>query len=230
MTTALAALDGKLLDGLQFCGNVYQLFESIRATADGPSRLRRRMSKVEKRLIEELLPICAYLQSRYRVGRYISVRWRAGNQQCDAELVQEGAYVTHGYYPGSAFLEVTCAMHRNEHLSRELLDKEGGAFGLEGLRRLKSGAIESVPVSYLNNDFIARYATILLGSVAKKAEKPYPENTALIVQCNLNNLYLPSDWAELILRVQETLPAIPFSEVFVYDPVCQYSHTFYRTR
>jgi hypothetical protein len=228
MKTALAAFDGKLLDGLQFCGDVYQLFESIRAAGDGPSRLRRRTSKVEKKLIEELLPICAYLQARYRIGRYISVRWSAGNQQCDAELVQHGAYVTHGYYPDTYFLEVTCAMHKNEHLSRELLDKEGGAFGLDGLRRLKSGDIESVPVSYSNNDFIARYATLLLGTIARKAAKPYPDNTALVVQCNLNNLYLPSDWAGLMSQVQEALPAIPFSELFLYDPVCQYNHTFYR--
>lgn len=109
---------------------------------------------LEKRLLEELLPICRYVQANYRPGRYISIRWIDGNQGYDAEVVQRGAYVTKTYYPENSFLEVTCCMHPNEHLSRELLEKKGGGFGLEGMRRLKSGEIESVPVGHKGKEFI----------------------------------------------------------------------------
>jgi hypothetical protein len=78
--TPLDEFDGKLLDGLEFCSKVYALFESIRHADDGPSRLRMRPSRLEKKLLEELLPICKYVQASYRLGRYISVCWVDGSQ------------------------------------------------------------------------------------------------------------------------------------------------------
>jgi hypothetical protein len=132
----LIKFDNHLLDGLQFCSLVYGLFEDIRGQEDGPSRLRMRPNKVEKKLLEELLPICKYIQASYRIGRYMSVRWVDGNQTYDAELVQRGAYVSKYYYPPNGYLEVTCTMHPKEYLSRELLEKKGGCFGVNGLKRL----------------------------------------------------------------------------------------------
>ena len=58
MSDPLAAFDGHLFDGLEFCAKVYALFESIRSQPDGIERIRLRVSLTEKRLIEELLPIC----------------------------------------------------------------------------------------------------------------------------------------------------------------------------
>ena len=227
MTTPLAQFDGVLWDGLEFCSRVYALFESIRSGSDGPSRLRRRPTKVEKRLLEELLPICTYVQASYRPGRYMSVRWIDGSQTYDAELIQRGAYVTQSYFPEAGFLEVTCTMHPNEYLSREILDTKGSAFGLDGIRRLKNGDIESIPVSYSNQEFIDSYAGIVIGQIAKKASKAYPANTTLIVQCTLNLPYMPEEWGELMSRVRVALPKSSFREVYLYDPVCHYSQSLY---
>ena len=83
-------------------------------------------------MLEELLPIAKYVQANYRPGRYISVRWMDGSQPFDAQIEQRGAYVSENHYPSVGHLEVTCAMHPNEYLSRELLDTKGSAFGLEG--------------------------------------------------------------------------------------------------
>ena len=221
--TPLAQFDGNLIDGLEFCSMVYAVYESIRNTADGPSRMRRRSTHVEKRLLDELLPICKYIQESYRPGRYLSVRWTDGNQQCDAELFQRGEYVNQDYYPAKAFLEVTCTMHKNEHLSRELLDTTGGAFGLEGIRRLKDRSIESVPVSYKNREFIDSYANLLRGRIAAKAKVPCPANTILVVQCTLNMPYMPDEWAELVALVQPCIAASPFREIYLYDTIGQYS-------
>ena len=93
----LSQFDGELIDGLQFCAMAYELFEKIRCAEDGPSRLRMRATDVEKKLIEELLPICKFVQAKYRAGRYISVRWVNGSQQFDAEVFQTGKYVQEGY-------------------------------------------------------------------------------------------------------------------------------------
>src|SRR5881394_2860210 len=86
----LANFRGQRLDGLFFCARVYDLFEQIRGSEGGASDLRMRRGKEKKRLIEELLPICKYVQARYRHGHYIDVTWVDGNQQFDARLDQRG--------------------------------------------------------------------------------------------------------------------------------------------
>lgn len=226
-TSPLREFDGKLVEGLEFCARVYALFEEVRGSMNGVSRLRMRPSRLEKKLLEELLPICKYIQASHRPGRYISVRWIDGNQQFDAEVHQRGAYVTETFYPATAFLEVTCVMHPKEHMSRELLEKKGGAFGLEGIRRLKSGELVSEPVGYSNKEFIESYCKLMLKELAKKANKPYPTNTTLVVQCTLNTLYMPDEWESLMSKVATCMPRTSFREIYFYDPVSQHSHTIY---
>ncbi len=225
--TPLDQFDGKLFPGLDFCSRVYDIYESIRNASDGASRMRRRPTRLEKKLLEELLPICKYVQANHRPGRYLSVRWVDGSQQYDAELQQRGANVNQAQYPEQAFLEVTCTMHPKEYLIRELLDTKGGAFGLEGIRRLKGGEIESVPVSYRNRDFIDSYANLVIAQVAKKAKIPYPPNTTLIVQCTLNLPYAEDEWDELMCRVQASIPESGFREIYLYDNLSERSHTIH---
>lgn len=229
-TSPLSEFDGNLLDGLEFCSKVYTLYQSIRDADDGPSRFRMRPSKLEKKLLEELLPICRYVQASYRTGRYISVRWVDGNQGYDAEIVQRGAYVSVNSYPATAHLEVTCAVHKNEHLIRELLETDGVAFGVEGVRRLKNRKIESIPKGWSGNEHVESYSKLVLEEISKKAKKGYPENTTLIVQCTLNSVYMPDEWNALIARVRETLPETSFREIYFYDSNCQYSHSLYPRR
>lgn len=223
----LAEFDGKMMDGLEFCSKVYALYESIRNASDGPSRFRRRPTSLEKKLLEELLPICRYVQASYGPGRYISVRWIQGNQQYDAELSQRGAYVSQNGYPATAFLEVTCTMHPNEYLSRELLDTKGSAFGLKGIRRLKNRDIESVPVGYTNREFVESYAELVKDRITSKSAKPYPKETTLIVQCTLNMPYMPDEWEDLMARVRPSLAGTPFREIYFYDTLGHHSLAAY---
>jgi hypothetical protein len=220
---SLAQFDSNLLDGLDFCGKVYRLFEDIRTAHDGRSRLRMRASQVEKKLVEELLPICKYVQTMYRTGRYISVKWVSGNQQFDAEVRQSGGYVDLGRFPSDAHLEVTCVVHPNDYLSRELLDGGGVAFGVEGIRReKKTGDIKSELVIRTNGDFIDSYCALVLSQIIKKADITYPTDTTLIVQCALNTLYMPDEWEALVVKVRAGLPSHCFREIFMYDVVSEY--------
>ncbi len=220
---SLSQIDGNMLDGLEFCSKVYELFESIRGTHDGRSRLRMRTSQVEKKLVEELLPICKYVQTMYRAGRYISVKWVNGNQQFDAEVHQSGAYVDFGRFPADAHLEVTCVVHPNDYLSRELLDGGGVAFGVEGIRReKKTGDIKSEPFVRTNGDFIDSYCPLVLRQIIKKAAITYPAETTLLVQCSLNTLYTCDEWEALVATVRAGLPNHSFREIFMYDAVSEY--------
>ncbi|MEZ0315506.1 MAG: hypothetical protein ACAH10_01325 [Methylophilaceae bacterium] len=212
-------------DGLNFCCKVYELFEEIRNSEGGKERLRMRTSNLEKRLIEELLPICKYVQTNYRAGRYISVKWINGSQQFDAELNQSGYYIDKNYFPSTSYIEVTCIMHPNEYLSRELINTDGYAFGLDGLKREKDRKITSIPVSHSNFDFIDTYCQLVIDGIFKKSEIQYPADTSLVVQCFLNTLYTPDEWRKLCDEVRGKLPNHNFREIFIYDSVCEYSAT-----
>lgn len=224
----LSQFDGIRLDGLELCSRVYRLYESIRYGAHGPSRMRMRPSRVEKKLLDELMPICKYLQASYGPGRFIDVCWTDGNQQCDAELFQRGANVDEVRNPANAFLEVTCVMHKNEYLVRELLDTKGVAFTPDGVRRLKGGDIESAPMSYRGREFIDSYSKLLCDRIAAKAKLPFPKSTTLVVQCTLNMPYSPDEWSALIATIRSTVPEWPFNEIFCYDSLGHHSVRLFR--
>ena len=223
-------INNTFLDGLEFCSKVYTLFEQIREQENGVSRLRLRDSNIEKKLIEELLPICLYIQSKYRAGRYISVKWIDGSQQFDAEIQQKGGYIKQGCFPDTAYLEVTCVMHPNDYLNRELLDKEGFSFGLDGIKRLETREIVSEPVVHSNFEFVLSFSKLVLKQIDKKISISYPANTTLIIQCSLNTLYTPDEWEMLIANVRKNISDHNFQEIFIFDSVCNYSSSIYGKR
>jgi hypothetical protein len=220
-TSTLEDLDGKRFDGLDFCAATYALFEAVRSTPEGIERLRLRSGLTEKRLLEELLPICRYVQTYYRPGRYISVRWVNGNQSYDAELHQHGQYISQGYYPPLAYLEATCAMHINEHCIWKLLAERRPAFAPEGIRKYKRKPVESNPVVFRNLEHVQSFVPFVVSQIRKKAEIAYPEGTSLVVQCNLNRLYTPDEWRDLIVEVESQLSPLPFEEVLLFDGVTE---------
>jgi hypothetical protein len=108
----LSTFDGQLLDGLDFCRKVYDLFDQVQNGPDGIAKLRLRSSKNEKRLVEELIPIARYVQARYREGRRIKVRWLSGSQPYDAVLWSSGGLVEHHMAAKKVLVEVTTAVHQ----------------------------------------------------------------------------------------------------------------------
>jgi hypothetical protein len=224
----VSPFSGKLLDGLEFCSKAYSLFQDIQNSPEGVSRLRMRSSDIEKKLVKELLPICAYVQASYRPGRYLSIQWERGNQPYDAKLIQHGRCVELGHYPQESHIEVTCAVHQNEYLQRELLENEGCAFDVEGLERQKSREIKSVPVFHRGYEFIDSFSEIVQCQIKNKACKGYPDNSILIVQCTLNRGgYCSHEWELLMESIEKVLPAKPFREFFFYDTASCFKTSLY---
>jgi hypothetical protein len=60
----LSTFDDRRLDGLNFCHQVYELFNQTRAGTAGIANLRLRTTKLEKLLIEEL-----------KTGHFLSQQW-----------------------------------------------------------------------------------------------------------------------------------------------------------
>ena len=221
----LEQFNNKFIDGLLFAKKAYDLFEKIRSETNGESKIRMLETDREKKLLEEILPIATYVQSVYRAGRYISVCWHYGNQNFDAVIKQTGWFVENEYYSTDGFLEVTCVMHPNEYLVRERINTIGHAFGVAGLKRLKNGKIESEVMVHDGQHFVEEFALLLIKRIEDKISKSYPSDTTLIIRCSLNHLYLPSDWDYLKNLTIQKIINHPFTEIYVYDSVGNYSFT-----
>lgn len=224
----LSTFDAQLLDGLDFCRKVYDLFDKVQTETDGIAKLRLRPTKSEKRLIEELLPIASYVQARYRVGRRIKVRWFSGSQPYDAILWSSGGLVEHRMAPRRLFVEVTTSVHQNEYLVRRLLHEQGGSFGVKGiLRDKKTGDIVSKPHVHTPDELAADLAGQIIERLRAKSAKGYSPGTVLIVNCVPNSLILDSEWNDAIERVTKAQLHLAFLEVFLIEPIRSYSVTLY---
>jgi hypothetical protein len=224
----LSTFDDRLLDGLDFCRQAYDFFEQIRSGPEGIERLRLRPTKVEKKLIEELIPIARYVQARYREGRRIKVRWLSGSQPYDAVLWSSGAYVQHRIAPRKLLVEVTMSVHANDHLARRLLHERGGSFGVKGIARDKTtGTITSTPYVHRNDELATNLAAQIIGRLKGKASKKYPFGTALVIQCVADSLILESEWNDALDRVAKAQQHHAFREVFVFESVGLLSTTLH---
>ncbi|HEY2915077.1 MAG TPA: hypothetical protein VGK21_17045 [Candidatus Angelobacter sp.] len=227
----LSTFDGQLLNGLDFCRKVYDLFDQVRNEPEGVAKLRLRPTKNEKRLIEELIPIARYVQVRYREGRRIKVRWFGGSQPYDAILLSSGAIVEHREAPKRLFIEVTTAVHQNDYYRRRLLHERGGSFGVKGISRDgKTGEIVSKPHVHTGDELAKDLADQIIERLKSKNNKPYPRGTVLIVNCFPNSLILDSEWNDAIERVVNANAHLGFWEVFLLETIMSHSATLYGDR
>jgi hypothetical protein len=227
----ISTFDGQLLDGLDFCRMVYDLFDQVSAEPEGIAKLRLRPTKAEKRLIEELLPIAGYVQARYRVGRRIKVRWFGGSQPYDAVLWSSGGLVAHRMAARKLFVEVTTAAHQNEYLARHLLHEKGGSFGVKGISRdKKTRKITSKPTVHTPNELAHDLSVQIIERLKSKSAKNYSSGTVLIINCVPNSLILEPEWNDAIERVTLANAHLAFREVFLIEPVMSYSATLYGNR
>lgn len=213
--TDLSIIDGKLLDGLDFCGKVYDIFDRIKRQPDGRRRLGLHEQTVDKRFVEELLPLARYIQARYQAGRRIKVRWLSGSQPYDAVLWSSGPLVDCGDAPRKVLVEITNSVHPNDYLMRERLHKHGGSFGVKGLHR-EGEEILSEPYVFCGGENAEDLAQRILRCVGKKSDKPYPPSTVLVVNCVPNSVMFEDEWTDVVEQVRKAGP-IAFREVFLLD-------------
>jgi hypothetical protein len=224
----LADFDDRLMNGFDFCKKAYGLFEEIRRGPNGVERLRLRKGRLEKKLIEELLPIARYVQARYNHGRQVKVRWKDGNQNYDARLVSSGALADIRQVPKSEYVEVTTAVHENDHISRRISNKEGRVFGVKGIKKdPQTGDYVSEPYVYTNHELSEDLAVKILERVTAKSKIKYPANTSLIIQCFLDTLFFEDEWEYAIAKVKDGGVQHAFREVFVFDSNHHYAATLY---
>jgi hypothetical protein len=101
--------------------------------------------------------------------------------------------------PRKLLVEVTTAVHENEHLARRLLHERGGSFGVKGISRdKKTGEIISEPHVHTNDELSTDLAGQIIEPLKSKSAKSYPRGTVLIVNCFANGLILDSEWDDAV--------------------------------
>ena len=228
MNSTLADFDNRLMNGLDFCKKAYGLFEQIRRSSNGVERLRLRKGRLEKKLIEELLPIARYVQARYSHGRQMKVRWKDGTQNYDARILSNGALVDVRLSPKSQYVEVTTAVHENDHIARSISNKNGRVFGVKRIQKdPQTGEYISEPYVYTNEELSEDLAQKILERIKAKTKIKYPTDTALIIQCFLDTLFLEDEWAYAIQKVKDSGVEHRFREIFLFDSNHHYAATLY---
>ena len=228
MKYSLSDFDDKLLNGFLFCEMAYALWEDIRQTADGIERLRLRKSDEDKKLVEELIPVAKYIQDHYSYGRQLKVKWKNGSQNYDAELYSSGFFVEHEEAPQHCYIEVTTAVHKNDHILRNLIHEGEGRFTVKGVKKdsLKKKYISEVYL-YDGYEHVIDLADQILKRIIAKNEKNYPDNTVLIIRCCTDTLICDYEWEAAIHKVKKEKVQCRFKEVFVFDSNHRYTSTIY---
>jgi hypothetical protein len=229
MSYVLADFDNHLMNGFEFCKRAYSFLEEIRISQNGVEKLRLRKGKLEKKLIEELLPIARYIQARYSHGRILKVRWIDGTQNYDARLLSSGYLVDKGLVPKRQFIEVTTAVHEKDHIKRDILNKTGHSFGVKGIKQdPQTGKYASQPYVYTKHDELSEdLANRILQRIISKAKIKYPSNTSLVIQCFLDTLLFEGEWEKAIESVKSRNIKHRFCEIFVFDSNHHYAATLY---
>ncbi|MGZ5198869.1 MAG: hypothetical protein ACXWC4_03785 [Telluria sp.] len=172
--------------------------------------------------MEEILPLCRYVQAHYGPGQYISVRWAGLTKTPDATFAAVGKRVELGEWPGSGHLEITQAQHPNEYIAREMLNETGGCFGLDGLYKFKdrNGEITywSEVVCNSSDSHVKTMSEFILNEINAKAAKyrngDYPDDTTLIVNCHLTTVFGRSEWDQVVIDVRRQACS-PFRGIFL---------------
>jgi hypothetical protein len=222
----LDSFHNKWLVGFSFCQKAYKLFNQIKSETNGLEHLRIRESELEKKLLEEILPLAKFVQIKTRPGNELKIKWMNGNQQFDACFVQFGSCVDNGFSIQKGHLEVTGVYHPNHYLANELLNSGETFFGCDGLMRdKKTKTIHSTPIAKDRIKSAEHIATLAIGQIKRKSEISYPDNTILIVECSLANYYYEHEWHHFLGNVRENMPSHSFNEILLYDSlVGQYAY------
>jgi len=226
MKQSLADFDNRLINGMDFCKKAYSLFENIRRSPNGVERLRIRKDRLEKKLIEELLPIARYVQARHSHGRQLKVRWKDGTQNYDAQLLSTGLLVELRLVPRVVYLEVTTAVHEKDHIARDIFNKTGRSFTAKGVKKdPQTGKYVSQPYVYTNLELPKDLANRIAKRIQAKTNKEYRIPTILIIQCMLEMNFFEGEWNYAIQTVRDANILHRFEEIFLFDSNHHYSAT-----
>ena len=124
MMSATEKFSKSYLSTATFVNRAYTTVEQL-----STNQVLMRKEKGVKKLVEEIIPIAAFLKHFEIPGRRVRCKHFPGNQNYDAKIQVQGDDVRLGFIEKEYFLEVTSAVSSYDFLEREALSHNGSVFG-----------------------------------------------------------------------------------------------------
>ncbi len=181
-----------------------------------------RQGKGTRKLVEEILPLAAFLKHLERPGCSVKCRFLSGNQNYDAKVKLRGYYVDKGFLESSYFVEVTSAVSEHkDHLVREALARYG-VIGGYTVRRVgskrKGGGIEGEGACDIDAP-VKDALQWTKAALTKKYEKkePYPTPCFLVVQVKPDRPLNLHEWWTVANGLQDVIDRGKFRATYIVD-------------
>lgn len=206
----------KKLESRTFIIDAFNALERQRQLGNGISNLRLRQGPCKK-LIEELLPISAFLGCFERPGLNLFCEYFGScNQSFDAKVYCEGPLVEYEFLHKEYFLEVSAAVHEKDYLKRESIEKGVPCFGGNKIERQPNGTIKSEPEIRTPDDLINEHLNYIRLRIEDKSKKNYPINTFLIIPLFPDTVLMQSEWRNILKKLLP-IDISSFCGLFIYD-------------
>jgi len=178
-----------------------------------------RKGKGTKKLVEEIMPIAAFLKHFELPGRKVKCKYFPGNQNYDAKIRVEGEDVRLGFIESEYFLEVTSAVSSYDYLEREALSHSGSVFSGGKIRREKSSRkIISEAVAEDYDAPVSKASEWVIARLKGKANKEmYPQPCILLVQVDPERPLRLREWLTIMENIQSSVNRDAFTATYLVN-------------
>jgi len=170
-----------------------------------------------KKINEEIIPISVYVLSKYSCRHQMVIEWKSGNQPYDA-IAYNQIFKEKRFVKSKTYLEVTTLQHKNAHLAREDVIKNGISAGPYKIKSLPGGKIKSEPAVLTDYKDIDEMIDKLCDTIKKKESNPhYEPNTVLIISCRFPYPFWDNEWEYFENGAKKRIKSEKFQSVFIYE-------------
>lgn len=210
---------------------VKRAYSELEALSNDDYHLRKDADT--RRLVDEILPLAAFLKHFERPGRYVKCRFFSGYQNYDAKIkLKERCVGKKGFIEDSFFVEVTSAVSPQDYLIREALVRYGGIVGCSvrriGSKKKGNDLIEGQGASDIDSP--AKNAVERTNIALKKKydkKELYPSPCILVVQVEPERPLSLGEWWAVAKGVQSTVDRDKFQATYIVN---WYTNTVFKVK
>lgn len=184
--------------------------------------IRSRSAEGSKELIEEILPLAAFLKHFEVPNRNVRCKFKGGSEEYDAEIRIFGPEVERGYLSSHYFVEVTTATSPVDYLEREALNRYGHVWHdpdihRSGSRRKGNDQILNQPTVLDDKHEVRNAISWVKERIHSKSNKIYPKPCILII--NAIPEWPPSleEWCYLKSQIESFIDREKFERTYVVN-------------
>jgi hypothetical protein len=204
------------MDGLDFCRKVYLAFEKCVPDSElqpVSTTHKKNGNSQNKKLTEELMPLCVYVQEHYRFAHYLDVEWHAGNQRYDAIIYQRGWVTKSEQEPEQYFIELTTAQHPQQHLADELSLTGQGHYGPKSISPPTETRTANPDRNIISEakcfdtpEMLTKTCRLIIEAINKKSKINYGSPTVLVVKLRPPSMILwDREWRKIVTEVSNVI-------------------------